>query len=77
MEHTTEKGFGENLAWSSAYTDPKQPVKNWYDEIEDYDFNKPGFKSGIGEKNVVFQTFNIKYTMIKCKNVIYFLISFF
>ena len=50
MEHTTEKGVGENLAWSSAYTDPKQPVKNWYDEINDYDFSKPGFKSGVGEK---------------------------
>ena len=50
MEHTKEKGVGENLAWFSAYTDPKQPVKNWYDEIKDYNFNKPGFKNGIGEK---------------------------
>ncbi|KAJ8346421.1 hypothetical protein SKAU_G00278220 [Synaphobranchus kaupii] len=43
---------GENLyyAWSSAQKSltGKEAVDNWYSEIKDYNFSKPGFRSNTG-----------------------------
>ena len=49
MQHARLDNIGENLAGmggkdltGSGATDM------WYSEVKDYDFNNPGFKSGIG-----------------------------
>ncbi len=36
---------GENWAagWGGANSTPEQVVADWYDEVQDYDFNNPGF----------------------------------
>ena len=39
---------GENIAWSSSDMSAKQATDNWYSEIKDYDFDKPGFSSETG-----------------------------
>ncbi|MEE6504709.1 hypothetical protein FKM82_005305, partial [Ascaphus truei] len=45
-------GYGENIYWTN---NPRicQPAGNevvdcWYNEIKDYDFNNPGYRSGTG-----------------------------
>ncbi|XP_065310247.1 Golgi-associated plant pathogenesis-related protein 1-like [Dermacentor albipictus] len=53
MEHRTKPIHGENLfmSWSSNLEAPitgSMAVKAWYDEIKDYDYNNPTFKSGTG-----------------------------
>nr|XP_054923949.1 uncharacterized protein LOC126526051 [Dermacentor andersoni] len=53
MEHRTKPIHGENLYmwWSSNLEAPitgSMAVKAWYDEIKDYDYNNPTFKSGTG-----------------------------
>lgn len=53
MKHRSNNEFGENLfaKWgsgSSFKTDGAEAVKAWYDEIQLYNFNKPGFSSGTG-----------------------------
>ena len=56
LVHSGIPGYGENLAamFFSSSTDcaafGKKFVKMWYDEISDYEYNKPGFSSG----NVLF-----------------------
>ena len=41
--------LGENLYWCSGMEiDGADMTTSWYDEIHDYNFNKPGFKSGTG-----------------------------
>ena len=40
------QGYGENLAWNWSSRGPSPvagsgPVKSWYDEIKDFDFNAP------------------------------------
>uniref|UniRef100_A0A4W3HFM0 SCP domain-containing protein n=1 Tax=Callorhinchus milii TaxID=7868 RepID=A0A4W3HFM0_CALMI len=51
MEHSTTKN-GENI-WYKWATDlgevfGKEAVDAWYNEIKDYNFNEPGFKSETG-----------------------------
>lgn len=53
MQHRTKPIHGENLFmwWSSNLEAPitgSMAVKAWYDEIKDYDYNNPTFKSGTG-----------------------------
>nr|XP_002733044.1 PREDICTED: LIM and cysteine-rich domains protein 1-like isoform X1 [Saccoglossus kowalevskii] len=52
FEHSENKDFGENIATGFGSGDydlsVEQATENWYSEIRDYDFSKPGFKSGIG-----------------------------
>lgn len=55
MEHSASEdrdGCGENLAWSSdaASMETDQAVTMWYDEVSDpgYDFESPGYTSGVG-----------------------------
>lgn len=52
FEHS-QNGYGENLyAMSSsaplANLAGSKATQAWYDEIKDYDFNKPGFSSKVG-----------------------------
>ncbi|XP_032577465.1 Golgi-associated plant pathogenesis-related protein 1 isoform X2 [Drosophila sechellia] len=48
LEHSSSAGqkYGENLCMRSQ--DPLQCVQDWYDEIEDYDFEKPQFGMSTG-----------------------------
>ncbi|XP_017008358.2 Golgi-associated plant pathogenesis-related protein 1-like [Drosophila takahashii] len=48
MAHSTDGGtkYGENLCMRSEK--PLQCVQDWYDEIEDYNFDNPGFSMGTG-----------------------------
>lgn len=55
MEHADfneRPGQGENLAWQSGQTSFDEVAtvmtKAWYDEVAMYDFNNPGWSSGIG-----------------------------
>lgn len=41
-------GYGENLAWASYDMGVPAVVKMWYGEESRYDYESPGFKSGIG-----------------------------
>ncbi len=56
FQHSGTKGLGENLAYTYSSSAPNLNncgayastfVKNWYNEIKDYNFNSPGFTSGI------------------------------
>ncbi|XP_017289457.1 Golgi-associated plant pathogenesis-related protein 1-like [Kryptolebias marmoratus] len=52
---------GENVYYFSSTVCAKQKgneaVDSWYSEIKDYDFNNPGFKSGVGHfTQVVWQS---------------------
>ena len=55
FQHSGTKGLGENLAYTYSSSAPNLNncgayastfVKNWYNEIKDYNFNSPGFTSG-------------------------------
>ncbi|KAJ7988144.1 hypothetical protein DPEC_G00320570 [Dallia pectoralis] len=51
LEHSSTV-YGENLYYASSSVpkkhDGKEAVDDWYSEIKDYHFNKPGFTSGSG-----------------------------
>ena len=49
LEHSREKEFGQNLAfYSGATLTAKKTVEMWYEEINQYHFNRPGFSSSTG-----------------------------
>ncbi|XP_020353517.1 Golgi-associated plant pathogenesis-related protein 1 [Oncorhynchus tshawytscha] len=51
LKHSVEssKGScGENLAWASYDQPGKDVADRWYDEVKQYNFNRPGFSSGTG-----------------------------
>jgi hypothetical protein len=53
FQHSGSSIYGENLSYFKGYEgDPltfiKWSIDMWYQEIEYYDFNKPGFKSSTG-----------------------------
>ncbi|KAG7242064.1 hypothetical protein INR49_024110 [Caranx melampygus] len=51
LKHSVEssKGnYGENLAWASYNQSGKEVADRWYDEVKQYNFNRPGFSSGTG-----------------------------
>ena len=53
MTHSSNKyngaSLGENLYWGPLRSNiGESAVDMWYEEISDYDFNNPGWKSGIG-----------------------------
>ncbi|CAK8697596.1 Golgi-associated plant pathogenesis-related protein 1-like isoform X2 [Clavelina lepadiformis] len=49
LAHCEERnGQGENLAWASGDIGADETAKMWYDEINDYDFSKPGYNGKTG-----------------------------
>jgi len=51
--HSGNKAYGENLAFFQGYGNDvlallKQSVDSWYNEIQAYDFGKPGFSEATG-----------------------------
>jgi hypothetical protein len=53
FQHSGSSMYGENLAYFKGYdSDPltfiKWSIDMWYQEVEYYDFNKPGFKDATG-----------------------------
>ena len=44
FEHSKGSGYGENIYMGSAAAGAgSKAVSKWYDEVADYDFDKPGF----------------------------------
>lgn len=48
MYHGGHDGMGQNLAMSTGSLDCDDSVDMWYNEIEEYDYSSPDFKSGTG-----------------------------
>ncbi|CAK6960610.1 GLI pathogenesis-related 2%2C like [Scomber scombrus] len=51
LKHSVESSrgsCGENLAWASYDQSGKDVADRWYDEVKQYNFNRPGFSSGTG-----------------------------
>ena len=53
LQHSSNKylgnNLGENLYWGPKNSDiGNESTDSWYNEVSDYDFNDPGFKSGTG-----------------------------
>lgn len=54
MEHNPDRRYGENVYACGGFVPTgQQAVGAWYDEISQYDFNRPGFKSGTGHFTAV------------------------
>ncbi|XP_075965615.1 GLI pathogenesis-related 2, like isoform X2 [Anarhichas minor] len=48
LKHSVESSrgsCGENLAWASYDQSGKDVADRWYDEVKQYNFNRPGFSS--------------------------------
>eukprot|EP00879_Flechtneria_rotunda_P015076 GHRR01015756.1.p1 GENE.GHRR01015756.1~~GHRR01015756.1.p1 ORF type:complete len:375 (+),score=118.02 GHRR01015756.1:504-1628(+) len=46
MGHSGAQGLGENVAW--GYPDWKSTVDAWYNEVQQYNFNNPGWSGSTG-----------------------------
>ncbi len=44
----SSSGYGENIAWATYVQKPENVVGRWYGEEPEYDYERPGFSSGIG-----------------------------
>lgn len=62
---------GENMAFNQGSTDWEAMVDLWYNEVKDYDFNNPGFKSNTGHfTQVVWKdTSSIGCGITNCPNI--------
>uniref|UniRef100_A0A8C9TYA0 Golgi-associated plant pathogenesis-related protein 1 n=1 Tax=Scleropages formosus TaxID=113540 RepID=A0A8C9TYA0_SCLFO len=49
LKHSASRGScGENLAWASYDQSGKDVADRWYNEVKNYNYNRPGFSSGTG-----------------------------
>lgn len=49
MQHGNHEGMGQNIAYMSGATlTPEHACEMWYNEINQYNFNRPGFSSATG-----------------------------
>ncbi|MEQ2178984.1 Golgi-associated plant pathoproteinsis- protein 1 [Goodea atripinnis] len=48
-EESSRGSCGENLAWASYDQTGTDVADRWYEEVKQYNFNRPGFSSGTGE----------------------------
>lgn len=51
LKHSVEStrgSCGENLAWASYDQSGKDVSERWYEEVNKYNFKRPGFSSGTG-----------------------------
>lgn len=46
--HTANNPYGENIGSMYGYTNPQYLVYLWYNEINSYDYNNPGFSDATG-----------------------------
>jgi uncharacterized protein YkwD len=78
FEHSKNKMYGENLAYSSYPGDKLSHIKNaidsWYSEIKEYDFNKSTFTSGTGHATALLwkgsTSFGIGYSNDGKKHIV-------
>ncbi|KAH0627109.1 hypothetical protein JD844_002519 [Phrynosoma platyrhinos] len=52
LKHSPESSSGkcgENLAWASYNQSGNEVAERWYSEINNYNFQSPGFSSGTGK----------------------------
>jgi hypothetical protein len=56
MVHNTGRGnIGENLYCAyPSFTNGRVAVEDWYNEIKHNNFNRPGFTSGTGNKDIAY-----------------------
>ncbi|MEQ2207168.1 Golgi-associated plant pathoproteinsis- protein 1 [Xenoophorus captivus] len=52
-EESSRGSCGENLAWASYDQTGTDVADRWYEEVKQYNFNRPGFSSGTGEIHTV------------------------
>ncbi|MEQ2240819.1 Golgi-associated plant pathoproteinsis- protein 1 [Ilyodon furcidens] len=45
-EESSRGSCGENLAWASYDQTGTDVADRWYEEVKQYNFNRPGFSSG-------------------------------
>ena len=45
MQYSINKTTGENIAWSLSNITASHSTKKWYNEIEEFDFDQPGYSS--------------------------------
>ena len=48
IQYSINETTGENIAWSSTGITGSQATTKWYNEINNYSFDKPGYSSEIG-----------------------------
>lgn len=49
MTHRANNKYGENLYFATGFkVTGEDPVAAWYNEVEEYDFGKPGFHTRTG-----------------------------
>lgn len=78
FEHSRNKLYGENLAYSSYPGDKLSHIKNaidsWYSEIKDYDFTKATFTSDTGHATALLwkdsNAFGIGYSSDGKKHIV-------
>lgn len=68
FQHSGSSMYGENLSYFKGYdADPltfiKWSIDMWYQEVEYYDFSKPGFKDSIGHFTCLVWKDSKKYGM--------------
>lgn len=59
LQHRKNNKYGENLFMSTGIGTKihELAVKSWYDEIQNYNFNRPGFSPNTGHfTQVVWKT---------------------
>ena len=71
FKHSNNKQYGENLAWFGGYKNDiinliKKSIDSWYNEIQYYDFNNPGYSSKTGHATQILwagtSTFGLGYS---------------
>uniref|UniRef100_A0A336LPQ9 CSON000338 protein n=1 Tax=Culicoides sonorensis TaxID=179676 RepID=A0A336LPQ9_CULSO len=72
MQHRSNNKYGENI-YAKYGSGPisvtgSEPVKSWYDEIKDYNFNSPGFAGATGHFTQVVWRESKKLGIAQAKN---------
>ncbi|XP_063699506.1 venom allergen 5-like [Culicoides brevitarsis] len=72
MQHRPNNKYGENIyckyGTGNVTVDGKEPVKSWYDEIQQYNFSSPGFSTGTGHFTQVIWRESTKLGIAKVEN---------
>lgn len=72
LQHRSNSAYGENLycKYGSGEIDANatEATKSWYDEIEKYSFDRPGFNGGTGHFTQVIWRESRKFGIAKARN---------